>query len=236
MNEQPEAEIRNKKKRELKQEQKLAEQKHHDRNRLIKRVRPWIITGVIIAVIGFVGWWGVAKMNRQQDALVTQSSQNAPAPDFTLPSTTGGTITLSDYWGKKNVLIYFNEGLSCQPCWEQIPDLEKFLPEFEKMNVAVISVSLDSVDKWKGTITQYKITTPVLSYEGATTEQDYNLLPYSMAMGRRAGHTFVLVGMDGTIKWRKDYWPDYGMMVSRGVMFVDSKEIVQEVQEKLVQQ
>ena len=30
-----------------------------------------------------------------------------PAPDFTLPSTTGATIRLSQFKGKKNVLIEF---------------------------------------------------------------------------------------------------------------------------------
>lgn len=201
-----------------------------------KRLKNWIIGILVIGVIVFVGWWGVAKMNQDKAAMVAKSSQDALAPDFTLPSTTGGTITLSDYRGKKNVLIYFNEGLSCQPCWEQIPDLEKFLSEFEKMDVAILNVSLDPVDKWRDTIDQYKITTPVLSYQDSNTEQVYNLLPYSMAMGRRAGHTFVLVGKDGTIKWRRDYWPGYGMMVAGGVMSVDSKYIVQAVKEHLGQQ
>ncbi len=200
-----------------------------------RRIKNWTIGILVIGVIVFVGWWGVAKMNQDKAATVAKSSQDTLAPDFTLPSTTGGTITLSDYRGKKNVLIYFNEGLSCQPCWEQIPDLEKSLPEFDKMNVQIISVSLDPIDKWKDTISQYKITTPILSYESAKTEQDYNLLPFSMAMGRRAGHTFVLVGIDGTIKWRRDYWPGYGMMVAGGVMSVDSKYIVQAVQEHLAQ-
>ncbi len=198
-----------------------------------RRLKNWTIGLLVVGAIAFVGWWGVAKMNQQQAALVAQSSQNALAPDFTLPATTGGNITLSNFRGKKNVLIYFNEGLSCPPCWEQIPDLEKSLPEFEKMNVQIISVALDPVDKWKDTINQYKITTPILSYEGAKTEEDYNLLPYSMAMGRRAGHTFVLVGTDGTVKWRRDYWPGYGMMVAGGEMFVDSKYIVQAVKEHL---
>ena len=201
-----------------------------------KRLKNWSTSILVVAVIVFVGWWGIAKIGAQKTAMVAKSSQAALAPDFTLPATTGGNITLSDFREKKNVLIYFNEGLSCQPCWEQIPDLEKSLPEFDKMNVQIISVALDPVDKWKDNIAQYKITTPILSYEGAKTEQDYNLLPYSMAMGRRAGHTFVLVGMDGTIKWRKDYWPSYGMMVAGGEMFVDSKYIVQAVKEHLTQQ
>lgn len=200
------------------------------------KLKNWTIGILVIGVISFVGWWGVAKVNTQNAARVAKSSTDALAPDFTLPSTTGGTITLSDFIGKKNVLLYFNEGLSCQPCWEQIPELEKVLPEFEKMNVVLLNISLDSVDQWKDNIDHYKITTPILSYQDSNTEQVYNLLAYSMGMGRRAGHTFVLVGEDGTIKWRRDYWPARGHMVAGGVMFVESQYIVQAVKEHLAQQ
>lgn len=201
-----------------------------------KRLKNWTISIFVIGVIVFVGWWGVAKMNQKEAAMVAKSSQDALAPDFTLPATTGGAITLSDFRGKKNVLLYFHEGLSCPPCWEQIPELEKGMTEFEKMKVALLSVALDPVEKWKETIDQYKIKTPILSYDSVSTEVDYNLLPYSMGMGRRAGHTFVLVNIDGKILWRKDYWPSRGHMVAGGTMFVKSDEIIASVKAALGQQ
>ncbi len=34
-----------------------------------------------------------------------------PATDFSLPTTAGGEFTSSDYFGKENVLLYFNEGM-----------------------------------------------------------------------------------------------------------------------------
>jgi peroxiredoxin Q/BCP len=203
--------------------------------------RPWIVAGIVIAVIVFIGWWGV-NLNKDQSnqtasvSGVIGSKAGNIAPDFTLPATTGGSITLSDFRSKKNVLLYFNEGLSCQPCWEQIPEVEKYFEEFEKMNVELVTVALDPVDQWKETIDHYKIRTPVLSYESARTEYDYDLLRYSMGMGRRAGHTFILVGTDGKILWRKDYWPSRGHMVAGGTMFVEGQYIAQAVKEHLAQQ
>lgn len=37
------------------------------------------------------------------------------ASDFTLPSTAGDEVALSNFRGE-NVLLYFHEGLGCQPC------------------------------------------------------------------------------------------------------------------------
>ena len=48
-----------------------------------------------------------------------QPGIGATAPAFTLASNTGREISLADYRGK-SVLLYFQEGLTCQPCWDQI--------------------------------------------------------------------------------------------------------------------
>lgn len=213
-------------------ERKKGTMEHHQK----KTLKNWTLGLLAVGAVAFIGWWGVVKMDTQNSARLAASSENALAPDFTLPATTGSAITLSDFRGKKNVLVYFNEGLSCQPCFEQIPELEKAMDEFESMNVAFISVAFDPVEEWKETIEYYKITTPVLSYVDAKTEEEYNLLPFSMGMGRRAGHTFVLVDTDGDILWRKDYWPGRGMMVAGGSMFVEAQEIVREVREHLAVQ
>lgn len=220
---------------ELKRQERLREEQLRQKRRAMQKViKTTSILLVVGGVIGLIGWQGV-NMSRKRTTTVVSSSKEGLAPDFNLPSTSGGTIRLSDFRNKKNVLIYFNEGLSCQPCWEQIPELEKALPEFEKMNIVLLTVVLDPVDKWQDIIDQYKITTPILSYESVKTESDYNLLPYSMGMGRRAGHTFVLVDKDGVIKWRRDYWPSRGHMVAGGTMFVTAQDIVEAMKKALNQ-
>lgn len=212
-------------KRQLEQEAKKADA----RNSIVKRV---VIISLCLAVIGFIVWWGVTKVN-QQAAIQATSNIGGEAPNFSLPATTGETITLSEFKGKKNVLIYFHEGLSCDPCIQQMAELENALNEFDKMNVEVLHVTYDPVDDLKKTAKQYQLKKPILSYNTASTENDYNLLPFSMGMARRAGHTFVLVDMNGKIIWRKDYWPGRGHMVAGGTMFVEAKEIVGEVKNAL---
>lgn len=48
---------------------------------------------------------------------VGQPGPGTAAPTFSLPSTAGGTFNLAAYRGK-TVLLYFQEGLTCQPCWD----------------------------------------------------------------------------------------------------------------------
>lgn len=35
---------------------------------------------------------------------------NTPAPEFTLPDFNGSSVSLSDFSGRKNVLVVFNRG------------------------------------------------------------------------------------------------------------------------------
>lgn len=43
--------------------------------------------------------------------MMSQKAQlNKPAPDFTLPDLDGKDVSLSDFKGKKNVVLVFNRG------------------------------------------------------------------------------------------------------------------------------
>ncbi|MEK7580897.1 MAG: peroxiredoxin family protein [Patescibacteria group bacterium] len=189
-----------------------------------------IVATVAIVVLGVLLF---SKTSTGSSASNKKATAGNPAPDFALPSTENQTVTLSSFRGTRNVLIFFHEGLSCDPCMQQMPELEKVTEEFEKMNVEVLYVTFDPVDQSKEAKARFGIKKPILSYNLAKTEVDYDLTNYSMDMGRRAGHTFVLVDLNGQIIWRKDYWPGLGHMVTGGTMFVKSNEIVDEVKKYL---
>jgi len=68
------------------------------------------------------------------------------APAFTLTSGAGKPVSLSDTTAAR-VLLYFQEGLSCQPCWDQIRDMEHNQAALRADGVdAVLSITTDRAD------------------------------------------------------------------------------------------
>jgi peroxiredoxin Q/BCP len=198
-----------------------------------------IIGGTVLLLIGivFLSSGQSNQTNGAGGASTGQVTVGNPAPDFRLPSTDGRTITLADYQDKQNVLLYFHEGLTCQPCLDQVAELEKIKPQLDELNVQIFSVTLDNIRDQQKALARMGVTQiPSLSYETAQTEVDYDLTRLSMGMGRRAGHTFILVGQDGVISWRKDYWTGNGMYAPGGTMFVTADEILTRVQTALENQ
>jgi peroxiredoxin len=138
------------------------------------------------------------------------------APGFSLESTTGSTVELSDYNGK-SVLLYFHEGLGCQPCWDQMGDLDTATDQLTAAGIDdVVAITSGPIDL----IAQKMDDDGLFSLALADTKMDvikeYGANDYGMMGDSRAGHSFILVGPDGTIQWRADYGgsPDYTMYVS----------------------
>ena len=66
-----------------------------------------------------------------------------PAPDFTLPSTSGAEFTLADARGKSVLLAFFPLAFT-GVCTEEFCDISAGLGDFEELNVMVLGVSVDS--------------------------------------------------------------------------------------------
>jgi peroxiredoxin Q/BCP len=67
-----------------------------------QRTRSLLVLGVLL-----VGVLVVAGVVTTQEVGRTPPGVGEPAPDFTLPSTTGEEIRLSEFRGKKHVLLEF---------------------------------------------------------------------------------------------------------------------------------
>jgi peroxiredoxin len=69
-----------------------------------------------------------------------------PAPDFILENLDGKRISLSDFRGKKNVVLVFYRGHWWPYCTQQLGELKSLLDKQEKEKVQILTVSIDSHD------------------------------------------------------------------------------------------
>lgn len=145
------------------------------------------------------------------------------APDFTLPSSEGGTLSLSALRGQ-SVLLYFQEGLMCQPCFDQITDLEDNAKQLRDAGIdRVVSISSDRTEHLALKSSDMGLSTPVLADPELEVIRAYDANSYGMMGGSHAGHSFLLVDPEGTIAWRADYGgaPDYTMFLPTEAMLSD---------------
>ena len=192
----------------------------------------WIIGGAMVAVLvvalylvyqSSLGKHGATAGGSSFKHVAGQPGPGSAAPTFTLASGAGGQVSLADFRGK-NVLLYFQEGLSCQPCWNQIKDLEQNQAALKTAGVdAVVSITTDPANLIGRKAADEKLTTPVLSDPSMQVSRAYNANQYGMMGEMRDGHSFILVGPDGTIRWRADYGgkPDYTMFLPTAKMLTD---------------
>lgn len=140
------------------------------------------------------------------------------APDFSLPGVNGETFTLSSYRGKSNVLIFYNEGLSCQPCLKQIQDLDRLNEQFSELNVIVVSVTPNGINQL---IEWASSSGP--RYGKVLSDQNQIMIKLYGMPGH--AHTFVLVDTSGVVRW----WGDY----SQQTMYVPNDQIIAAVRRAL---
>lgn len=146
---------------------------------------------------------------------VGQPGIGQAAPEIKLPSTDGTMFDLAATKGQ-SVLLYFQEGVGCQPCWDQIKDIEAHRDRLAGLGVdKVVSITTQPPDAIKQKAQLEGISTPVLSDANLSVSKTYQANLYGMMGTSMDGHSFVLVGKDGTIKWRADYGgaPKYTMYV-----------------------
>ena len=198
------------------------------------RDREWMIAWSLLAVVALGGLYLLYDSSGGSERAAPGSASGYrhvsgepgagdAAPEFTLPASTGGQVSLSDYRGR-SVLLYFQEGLMCQPCWDQIRDLEQSQAALRAAGIdEVVSITTDPVDLITRKMADEGLSTPVLSDPTLEVTRAYTTNQYGMMGTSRNGHSFVLVGPDGKIDWRADYGgaPDYTMYLPTEKMLAD---------------
>jgi peroxiredoxin len=110
---------------------------------------------------------------------------------------------------------------------QQIVDLQK-APNFQALHVALVNVTTDQLPALTNAAREWSVTTPLVSDTDRKVSQSYGVLQWAMPSGE-PGHTFVLVGQDGRVKWIRDY----GAPQNGGLMYVPVNDLSQEITQRL---
>lgn len=106
------------------------------------------------------------------------------APAFTLKNQAGEDISLKDFKGKKNVVIYFYPKASTPGCTTQACGLRDTKAELEKLDTVVLGISPDSPSKLQKFIDKYELNFDLLSDEDHAVAEKYGVWGMKKFMGR----------------------------------------------------
>jgi peroxiredoxin Q/BCP len=85
------------------------------------------------------------------------------APDFTLSSQKGEDITLSQFFGKKNVVLYFYPKDETRGCTKEACEFRDKYEVFKDLGAEVIGVSSDDVESHESFATKHNLPFILLS-------------------------------------------------------------------------
>jgi peroxiredoxin Q/BCP len=132
--------------------------------------------------------------------------ERAKAPAFHLPRDGGGTVSLSDYAGKKLVLFFYPRA-DTPGCTKEAIDFTRLSAAFAEAETALLGVSADPPKAQEAFRDKHELSTPLASDEQHQMLEAYGVWGEKSMYGRTflgILRTTVLVGRDGRILkvWR----------------------------------
>jgi len=125
-----------------------------------------------------------------------------PAPDFTLPSTSG-EISLSARLATGPVLLVFYPGDDTPVCTRQLCNYRDNLDIFTELDIQVVAINPQSESSHGKFASKHDLPFPLVSDSGGTVCKAYGAVNF-LGMAKRA---LVLVGRDGLVRWRRSDLP-----------------------------
>jgi len=118
-------------------------------------------------------------------------SEGSNAPDFTLPSQEGSSVSLKDYRGKW-VVLYFYPKDQTPGCSREARNFQVDQPKYAERNAVVLGVSLDSVDSHKKFCAKEGLNFKLLADTGHKVTDSYGSLTNLGLVKFAARHTFLI--------------------------------------------
>jgi peroxiredoxin len=120
-----------------------------------------------------------------------------PAPDFTLPSTSGDKVTLSSLRGKPVLIAFFPVAFS-STCTAELCERRDNHDQFVQRGVLVLPISVDSTYTLKEYKAKHGMKVDLLSDFKREVSRLYGVLLDDRFYSQRA---YFLLDADGVIRW-----------------------------------
>ena len=89
--------------------------------------------------------------------------KNAIAPDFTTPDQNNDNISLADYKGVKNIVLYFYPKDDTTGCTIEANQFTALASEFDKADTVILGVSKDSCESHQAFIDKFDLNVSLLA-------------------------------------------------------------------------
>ena len=119
------------------------------------------------------------------------------APDFTLPSQMGDNVSLSEYFGKKSVVLYFYPKDESPGCTKEACAFRDNYEELTNLGAEVLGVSGQSVESHKSFASHYGLPFLLLSDAGNKVRELYGV---QATMGIIPGRVTFIIDKAGVVR------------------------------------
>jgi thioredoxin-dependent peroxiredoxin len=119
------------------------------------------------------------------------------APDFSLPSQMGDNVTLSQFFEKKNVVLYFYPKDETPGCISEACNFRDSYEELTNLGAEVLGVSAQSVTSHKSFATHYGLPFILLSDEDNKIRKLYGV---PSTMGLIPGRVTYIIDKKGVVR------------------------------------
>lgn len=119
------------------------------------------------------------------------------APDFTLSSQMGDNVTLSEFFGKKNIVLYFYPKDESPGCTREACSFRDSYEDLTNLGAEVLGVSGQSVESHKSFATHYGLPFVLLSDKDNKVRELYGV---PSTVGLIPGRVTYIIDKQGVIR------------------------------------
>lgn len=119
------------------------------------------------------------------------------APEFTLMSQTGDSVSLKDYRGKQPVVLYFYPKDDTPGCTAEACAFRDQYEVFKEIGAAVLGISSDSTDSHQRFAAKHQLPFTLLSDPNNEVRKRYKV---PATLGILPGRVTFVIDQDGTIR------------------------------------